>query len=271
MNRTDILGYDSSCTRREWTVGKAELRAADNGGLIYDGIASTTETQYDVYGGAPYGWTETIAAGAFKRTLRNKADVAFLVNHEGMTLARTKSGTLQLAETDQGLHVRANLDPRMAEVNSLRIAADRGDIDEMSFGFRVVRDEWTDDNGDPSNSYEGTQRRILETNLNKGDVSAVNYGANPTTSGGFRAADFALAELRAGRELDTGQLDLVRRNFSATPGDDEILERLNALEEAISNLRAPVVETKVDDPTAAARRLETARRFQSLHQLSRTA
>jgi hypothetical protein len=51
---------------------------------------------------------------------------------------------------------------------------DRGDLDEMSFAFRVTRQEWSPD-------Y--SQRDITEVNLNKGDVSIVNYGANPHTAG----------------------------------------------------------------------------------------
>jgi hypothetical protein len=51
---------------------------------------------------------------------------------------------------------------------------ERGDVDEMSFGFWVTRQQWSPD-------YD--QRDILEVSLNKGDVSVVNYGANPATAG----------------------------------------------------------------------------------------
>jgi DnaJ-class molecular chaperone len=44
----------------------------------------------------------------------------------------------------------------------------------MSFAFRVLRQEWNED-------Y--TRRWINEVSLDKGDVSLVNYGANPTTGG----------------------------------------------------------------------------------------
>jgi phage head maturation protease len=51
---------------------------------------------------------------------------------------------------------------------------DRGDVDEMSFGFWITRQQWSPD---------FDQRDILEVSLNKGDVSIVNYGANPNTAG----------------------------------------------------------------------------------------
>lgn len=259
MNRTDLLGFERTSTRRMYS-GRPEIRAtADGKGLTYDGHAFTSEQPYDVYGGPPFGWTETMARGSSKKTLKEGADVAFLVNHGGLTLARTKSGTLKLNEDQRGLHVLADLDPGMSEVNSLRIASGRGDIDEMSFGFRVVKDIWTDDNGDPSTSYEGTQRRILEINLDKGDVSAVNYGANPNTSGSFRDVEMAFAELRAGKRLDGKQRDLIRTLAHVVMDDEEVEDRMatrtdqtlkdafNALELAVVALRAEIDADIVDD------------------------
>lgn len=221
MDRTQLLAFETGETRRP--VASFELRAATDGNpniIVWDGHASVTEHEYPVYGGEWPGWMETVANGSFKRTLRNKADVAFLLNHDGMTLARTKSGTLQLDEDDVGLHNVADLDRRQSVVADLEIAVERGDIDEMSFAFRVEKDEWFDDDGEPSDSWLGTKRRITEINLNKGDVSAVNYGANDAAAGGFRALDQAFAELRNGRSLTAEQRALVRE-FAATLDDHE--------------------------------------------------
>lgn len=260
MNRTDILGFDASYMRRD--CGPLELRA-DGTTLVYEGYASTTEQPYDVYGGPPFGWNETIVHGAFKRTLANHADVAFLVNHEGMNLARTKAGTLQLAEDDRGLHVRATMNPEVTAVRDLQLLVAEGNIDEMSFGFRVEKDEWYDADGERSNSAVGTERRIAEINLNKGDVSAVNYGANPNTSGGFRAADMAFAELRAGRQVNDDQARMIVA--LARILDDEALEQrapqewraipgmedhLSAIEDACGQMRD--LMSSNDDPSMNA-------------------
>ena len=71
---------------------------------------------------------------------------------------------------------------------------ERGDLDEMSFAFRVNAQEWPPD---------WSQRDITEVDLNKGDVSAVNYGANPATAGAvLRSRDVAAAFLA----LRDGQL-----------------------------------------------------------------
>ncbi|MDH6123867.1 MULTISPECIES: HK97 family phage prohead protease [unclassified Kitasatospora] len=154
-----------------------ELRALDDGfggkTLRFTGYASVTESPYEMSDWLG-DYSEVVRRGAFARTLAAGADVPFVVNHGGLTLARTKSGTLRLAEDSTGLHVEADLDPRSPSVLDLQVAMERGDVDEMSFGFRVTAQEWSPD---------WTQRDITEVDLNKGDVSAVNYGANPATAG----------------------------------------------------------------------------------------
>ena len=151
-------------------VATVELRRDDDGKVTVEGYAATTEVPYDVAGGAPYGWVETIAKGAFRKALKERDDVRFLVNHDGMALARTKSGTMRLVEDNIGLRVVAELDPVNPTVASLVSAIERGDMDQMSFAFRAERQEWNAD-------Y--TERRIVEVRLL--DVSAVTYPANEAT------------------------------------------------------------------------------------------
>lgn len=162
------------------------LRSAQDGGdtLTFTGYASVTDTPYEMCDFLGE-YTEVVRSGAFAKTLSEGADVPFKINHEGITLARTKSGTMRLSEDSTGLHVEADLDARSPAVQTLRSAMERGDLDEMSFGFRVTRQEWSPD---------WTQRDITEVSLNKGDVSVVNYGANPATAGAvLRSRDFAAA------------------------------------------------------------------------------
>lgn len=163
--------------RRAIPFRDVDLRAAANGTggetLTFTGYACVTEAPYEMSDWAgPF--TEVVRQGAFTKTLAEGADVPFLVNHTGLTLARTKSGTLQLSEDDTGLHTEASLDPASPHVQALRSAMERGDVDEMSFGFWITRQVWSPD---------FDQRDILEVSLQKGDVSAVNYGANPNTAG----------------------------------------------------------------------------------------
>ncbi|WP_189389304.1 HK97 family phage prohead protease [Streptomyces sp. SDr-06] len=167
-----------------------DLRALDNGtggeNLRFTGYASVTNTPYEMEDFlGPY--TEVIRGGAFAASLAAGADVPFKVNHGGLTLARTRSGTMRLAEDSRGLHVEADLDPRNPDVQALRSAMERGDLDEMSFAFRVNAQEWSPD---------WSQRDITDVDLHKGDVSAVNFGANPATAGAvLRSHDVAAAFL----------------------------------------------------------------------------
>jgi len=158
---------------RSRPIDGCEIREQANGTLRFTGYASVTETPYEMQDWLG-DYTEVVRAGAFAKTLSEGADVPFKLNHDGMTLARTKSGTMRLSEDSTGLHVEADLDPANGQVRDIRSAMDQGDLDEMSFAFRVTRQEWSPD-------Y--SQRDITEVNLNKGDVSIVNYGANPHTAG----------------------------------------------------------------------------------------
>jgi HK97 family phage prohead protease len=158
-----------------------EVRDIANGtggsDMLFTGFACVTGVEYemeDKFG--PYG--ELVTEPAFDRTLSRNADVSFLVNHEGMTLARTKSGTMKLSAVKQGsptgLHVEARLDMSNTTVREIRSAIERGDLDEMSMAFRISRQEWSED---------FTRRTIQEVNMSMGDVSVVNYAANPFTAG----------------------------------------------------------------------------------------
>lgn len=162
---------------------KAQLRSTiveRDGKKFYqfDGHASVVDqsyTMYDFFG--PYD--EKVDSGAFDKTLGSGPDVAFLLNHRGMTMARTKvSNTLQLGVDDIGLAVTALCNPERGDVRDLALAVEDGDVDQMSFAFVIVRGQWSPD-------Y--TEYTILEADLDRGDVSAVNYGANPYTSISARA------------------------------------------------------------------------------------
>lgn len=158
----------------EWVESRLvepEIRMVGDDKAEIHGYATVYDYPYDVYGGPPYGWAETIAAGAAKKSIREKDDVRLLLNHEGMPLARTKSGTLTLKSDDVGLLVDARLDLRSAASRDTVLAMQRGDLDEMSFAFQAIRQDWND---------EQTERTIREVKLF--DVSLVTFPANPAAS-----------------------------------------------------------------------------------------
>ena len=151
-------------------VERLELRQSEDGMPVLEGYATIYNYSYPIGGGPDAGgFNETIAQGAATKSA-GEADVRLLVNHDGIPLARTKSGTLELESDDIGLKVRATLDPTNPQAAEVRSAMERGDMDQMSFAFQVVRGEW-------SNDY--TERMISEVKLF--DVSVVTYPANPAT------------------------------------------------------------------------------------------
>src|SRR5215218_3739157 len=82
-----------------------EIRSEGNE-FVVAGHASVFGHIYPVMGGANGGgWDERVDRAAFDRTLAQAPDVHFLINHSGASLARTKSGTMQLSTDSTGLLV----------------------------------------------------------------------------------------------------------------------------------------------------------------------
>lgn len=157
---------------------------------LVTGYASVVERSYKMWDWLGE-YDEIVSAGAFDKTLSANPDVAFLVNHRGVTMARTTNGSLELSADETGLKSAAYLNPKRQDVSDLVHAIDDGVITEMSFAFMITSGQWSPD-------Y--TEYRINEVDLDRGDVSAVNYGANPHTSIAARSREIlsALDQLPAG-------------------------------------------------------------------------
>ena len=162
------------------------------------GHASVVDTPYEMWDFfGPFD--EIMHREAFDKTLAAGPDVAFVVNHTGLTMARTiqpapdKVPTLELAMGQIGEHYGlvadawVNPDPlKRPDVAMLLSAVEEHLITEMSFKFMLVQGRWSDD---------FTQYTITEVDIDRGDVSAVNYGANPHTTIAARSREWmAMAE-----------------------------------------------------------------------------
>ena len=159
---------------------------ADEDGNILEGYAAVFNSLSQDLG----GFREYITPGAFSDAVRED-DVRALFNHDpSQVLGRTKSGTLELAEDDNGLQTRINL-PDTSYARDLRESVRRGDVDQMSFAFQTVEDDWRKENG--ANIRELIKVRLL-------DVSPVTYPAYEATSVSARALETAneMANVDAG-------------------------------------------------------------------------
>ena len=158
--------------RKQIAYTNLELRAMDDSedGWTVRGYAAVFDSPSE-----PVPWTEYVRRGAFKKTINDGADVRLLIDHTGVPLARTKSGTLSLREDDKGLFMEARLDPNNPDAVKMRSALMRGDVTQMSFAFETIKDAW---NGNRS------VRELKEVRLH--DVSLVTYPAYEETSAEIR-------------------------------------------------------------------------------------
>jgi uncharacterized protein len=173
--------------RRYATLTDVEVREQD-GGLRFSGHAAVFNSPTNI---GPF--REQVAPGAFKRTLGMGADVRLLFNHEpDSVMARTTNGTLRLSEDGTGLLAEADLDPSDWDVQRLLPKLRSGNVSQMSFGFRVVDDAWSDPDGN------GRQLRTLNE-VQLFDVSAVTFPAYDDTDAALNSiarGALAVAESR---------------------------------------------------------------------------
>lgn len=193
---------------RTVTVDEWEMREAGDG-MSFAGYAAVFNSE-----SVDMGFRETIAPGAFTRTLGSRNNVRMLMNHNPeKVLGSTRSGTLRLSEDGHGLRADATLPPTTVG-RDLSVLMQRGDVDSMSFGFTVPSggDSWSED---------GKRRELREINLF--EVSVVTFPAYEATSAQVRAVDQladktgedandlagALTALESGSELTRDQAALL--------------------------------------------------------------
>jgi HK97 family phage prohead protease len=150
-----------------------ELRATGKGNTL-TGYAAIFDSPSE-----PLPYTEYVRKGAFQKTLKDGADVRLLIDHVGVPLARTKSGTLYLEEDERGLMVEANLDPSNPDSARVISAMKRGDMSQMSFAFRAIKDAWDETR---------STRELREVQLY--DVSVVTFPAYEDTIAEIRNRNY---------------------------------------------------------------------------------
>ena len=174
---------------------------------------TSTDTQHNVEGHAAVfnqmttigGWfNEIIERGAFDEC--DFDDVSLFVNHNmnKIPLARSRknnaNSTMRLEIDDIGLLIKANLDiENNAESRTLHSSIARGDIDGMSFAFRIKEQTW-------ENLDTDMPTRRIQKIAKVFEVSAVNNPAYATTDINARdkdALEKAKLELDEARSKDS--------------------------------------------------------------------
>jgi HK97 family phage prohead protease len=233
----DAVGEDRSkmkkIERRTFTVRKVETRQEDDGVMRLSGYAAVFNDA-----SVPLPFTEYIAPGAFRKTLSETPDVRLLINHEGLPLARTKNDTLRLTEDEFGLRFDAEL-PDTSEARDLYTLIERGDVDQMSFAFRVIRQKYNTDR---------TVRTLTEVSLADGDVSVVTYPAYPTTSVEAREAlANAIQAVKEGREVSGESLIVLQTVFEKmSEGHEYVMEAVEMMAALMGAQEAPMEDQSTD-------------------------
>ena len=128
-------------------------------------------------------------------------DIRCLIDHETrLVLGRNKSGTLELKTDARGLWGKVEINPNDQDAVNLYERVKRGDVDQCSFGFDILDEEFID-NGD------GTVKWIIRK-VKLYEVSIVTFPAYEETSVSARKKDI---ETINKRKIDTLKSDLIRK------------------------------------------------------------
>ena len=225
-------GRSMKMETRTFTVDDLEVRDAPEG-MSFEGYAAVFNSPSE-----PLPFTETIAPGAFSRSLKSRNNVFLLVNHDpARPLASTRSKTMTVEEDSRGLLVKATL-PDTTDGRDLAVLLGAGGaprvVDSMSFGFSVPRggDTWNDD---------GSQRTLQQVRLH--ETSIVTFPAYRATTAAVRSLDM-LAE-KTGEDADAlnGALEALERGATLTLDQAGLLSAVVA---KLSPEPEPVVEPAHD-------------------------
>ena len=120
--------------------GKVEARAAaDAQAKKIGGYAAVFDSPTEIAG----CFMEKLARGCFANSLM-KDDIRALYNHNSdYVVGRVANKSLSLKEDSHGLEFEAT-PPDTAWAKDMMVSIDRGDINQCSFGFSVLREEWDD-------------------------------------------------------------------------------------------------------------------------------
>ena len=173
---------------------KLETREGQSTPVI-QGYAALFDVETEI--GSRYGaFKESVAPGAFKKTIDAGGRVVSLYNHDSnYLLGSTTAGTMKVMEDMRGLWIEV-VPPDTQVGRDVVESIRRGDIQGQSFMFVITKEEWTI----ASEKGQFDHRRILEVDLfEAGPVVFPSYEA---TSVGLRSETSDAAHQKAREEWE---------------------------------------------------------------------
>lgn len=162
MNEKNRMTY-----RARSSKSKFETREAD-GEMYISGYFAVFNSEYEVWPGA----VESVADTAFDGALAD--DIRCLIDHETrLVLGRNKAGTLTLKTDTRGLWGEVKINPNDQDAVNLYERVKRGDVDQCSFGFDILDEEFED---------RGDMVKWMIKKVKLYEVSVVTFPAYEETS-----------------------------------------------------------------------------------------
>lgn len=159
------------------SASQFQTRTDESGDLYISGYFSVFNSNYELWPGA----TESVASTAFDEALAD--DIRCLIDHETrLVLGRNKSGTLTLKTDSRGLWGEVKINPKDQDAMNLYERVKRGDVDQCSFGFDILEEEFED---------LGTSVHWTIKKVKLYEVSVVTFPAYTDTSVSARSKQLA--------------------------------------------------------------------------------
>jgi HK97 family phage prohead protease len=166
---------------------KIEIRSAGSDPTKIVGVAAVYNSPSE-----DMGFIETLQPGCFTKSLQENQNIRALFNHDqNLVIGSRKNNTLTLNDKADGLYFEVTPTPEFRNTTYFA-SIERGDVQNCSFMFEVVKDKWT--MGQDGRKY----RTILEAKIF--EVSMVTFPAYEATTASTRSV---LSELTNSLERRT--------------------------------------------------------------------
>lgn len=219
------------------TASAVECRDANDGSpIILEGCAIVFDSPTEIFDmGGPF--IERISPNAFDNIMRSgQFQPVLLMGHDlkSVPLASVKSGTMQVTKKADGIHFRADLDPKSPHAKSVASAVRRGDLSGCSFSFGIADggDRWTRSGGVDSRLVTSISHcsELTLTAFPAYDQTSVSVAqraalARTGSSAQLQRANTTVDEIRAGKVVSKANLD-------------HLSQTLHHLQEATSHVKA---------------------------------
>lgn len=214
------MGYRSNPNKeiRTFNVQDLELRQEGDDNVVV-GYGSVFNTLSNELG----GFREIISEGAFDGRLND--DVRFLINHDGLPLARTTNGTLKLTTDERGLKYEAKVANTSLGRDLIELMRN-GTINQSSFAFVVEDDSWE--------MRDGINVRTINKVSRLYDVSAVTYPA-------YEEASVALRSMEEWKKTEDEKV--MKENLEKEKEERE-KEEMDLTKRSLAELRLSIINKK---------------------------